>query len=241
MKVRINFIFLSILGVLFAGLITLNDTRVFANKDDIQIKTERYNLEEVLQYFELDDGENTIYYSERLPENQVRVVELTIYIGANSKIIAIDEVNTVTIPSKDVYDHPLASKAFLAPLDNLDYTLNSISSNVPQYKLNGGSNSNDFYNFHAYERHHYNESRTSTSSRTQYAKNVDVRHLWRGTRNYPDSTWTQSGDTPRYVYARKYTSNISTSDTPTLHHRFISNTSDILKSTHFPLYGHGFE
>ncbi|MDY7222840.1 hypothetical protein [Halalkalibacterium halodurans] len=179
----------------------------------------------------MDQGYRTIYHSNRFKDDTIKVIELEIYIDSNGKITELNEIKSKMVLEKDLHSDQFASQAFLEPLEEEVSNSSIYDSNVPRYKLNGGSNSNDFYNFHAYKRHHYNPERKSTASRTQYAKNTDVYFLWRGTRAQPDSTYRE-GD--RYFYRRAYTSNISTSDTPTRQHRFIYNRSDNLKSTHFP-------
>jgi len=107
------------------------------------------------------------------------------------------------------------------------------------YKLNGGTNKSSFINKHAYDRHKYNKNEKSTGSKTQYGKDVDVKKLREITMNDYDNKWstTDKSGTKVTYYAKQFSSNISTNDTKTTHHRVIINHKDSSKSTQFPLSG----
>ncbi|WP_286925398.1 MULTISPECIES: hypothetical protein [Lysinibacillus] len=106
------------------------------------------------------------------------------------------------------------------------------------YKLNGGSRENDFVTPHAYERHSYDSSRTSSSSRTMYAKDVNVKDLYNMTKIGPDNYWDNKKDGKIYAttYALRFSSNISVKPTITKDHRVIINRQDPDSSTQFPFY-----
>ena len=110
-------------------------------------------------------------------------------------------------------------------------------NNTVPYKLNGGMNKSSFINEHAYDRHKYNPKKKSTPNDTQYGRNVDVKKLREETMNNYDNKWSQTdkkGNT-QVFYAKRFDSNISTSDTSTRDHRVIINISNSAKSTQFPL------
>lgn len=111
------------------------------------------------------------------------------------------------------------------------------TTKVP-YKKGGGSKKKDFINSHAYKKHKYNKKEKSTEKKTQYGKNVDVKKLRELTMKYPDQSWstrTKNGSW-RTFYRKEFKSNLSTGDSPTVHHRVIINKGDSSKSTQFPLY-----
>jgi hypothetical protein len=81
----------------------------------------------------------------------------------------------------------------------------------------------------------------STPKKTQYGKDVDVKKLREDTMSNPDraySNWPGSPNNPNKQritkYEKEYGGNISTSDTPTGHHRVFENLDNPSKSTHFP-------
>ncbi|BDG48942.1 pre-toxin TG domain-containing protein [Parageobacillus sp. KH3-4] len=107
-------------------------------------------------------------------------------------------------------------------------------------KPNGGMDEGDFVNEHS-KKHMYDPTKLSTPKKTQYGKDVDVKKLREDTMSNPDraySNWPGNPNNPNKQritkYEKEYGGNISTSDTPTGHHRVFENLDNPSKSTHFP-------
>lgn len=111
----------------------------------------------------------------------------------------------------------------------------NLSSNIPKQfkKSNGGANEEDFITPHS-RRHKYDSQNTSTSSKTQFGKDVNIRALREDTmRNGQSKYDSEHGAT---TYSKSYGFNISTSDTPTGEMRVKINHNKPHRSTQFPYY-----
>ncbi|MDC0764482.1 hypothetical protein POF51_27540 [Brevibacillus sp. AG] len=104
-------------------------------------------------------------------------------------------------------------------------------------KTNGGFDAKDFITDHAYNKHKYDPSIKSTSSKTQYGKNVNVKKLREITMNEADDV--KKVRSTKYnvtFYYKSFKNNISTSDTPTDQHVVIINNSVPDRSTQYPMF-----
>ena len=198
-------------------LIEFIDVLEFNNNESQEVKYFYNNSDENTSVLDL----NVTKYEDVIKVNLVNNVEKSTNIS--------DEIINQTILEKTPVQAALA-KGKVKPKPKATKT-------VPT-KTNGGSNKGDYINKHAYDKHKYDSSRKSTKNRTQYGKNVDVRKLRELTMNQPDQAWSSrdNGGPWRTFYRKAFNSNISTGDTPTVHHRVIINTADSSRSTQFPLY-----
>ncbi|ASL62771.1 MULTISPECIES: hypothetical protein [Bacillus] len=185
-----------------------------------------------VKYFYNNGDDNTSVLNLNVKKHE-GVIQVNLVNSIEKDTPISDEITNQTILEKNVYHAALAKgKGKPKPKPKPKG-----SKTVPT-KTNGGSNKGDFINSHAYDRHKYDASRKSTKNRTQYGKNVDVKKLRESTMNEPDQAWSarDKGGPWRTFYRKEFNSNISTGDTPTVHHRVIINTEDSSKSTQFPLY-----
>ena len=102
-------------------------------------------------------------------------------------------------------------------------------------KSNGGTTASDFINLHAANRHMFNPDIKSTSTKTQFGRDVNVKTLMEDTLLHPDAIFEDpvQGTTR---YSKNYPFNISTQDTPTGKMRVFINKTNPVRSTQFPRY-----
>ncbi|OJD54369.1 Hook-associated protein 2 [Bacillus nitratireducens] len=244
----ISSFFMSNLNEISAELIFKNQ---YIKIDGLELITDTYgnqliDQKEFIEFIEaMDVTENSLqevkyFYNNMNGTTSILNLGLEIYESRlKVNLINIEETNTTIkdeILNQDdfeedsIYNGVQLRKGKPKPKPNA-------SKKVPT-KVNGGSNKADFINSHAYDRHKYDSTRKSTKNRTQYGKNVDVKKLRETTMNQPDQAWSarEDGGPWRTFYRKEFNSNISTNDTPTVHHRVIINTADSSKNTQFPLY-----
>jgi len=149
--------------------------------------------------------------------------------------IAGDEL--LTAATKVTYLKGIAKYA-----DNLPDVKVKVNTAIDE--LNGGvrqgtQNVDDFVSPHAYSRHKYDATRTSSRSRTQYGEGVDVNDIKNQTIESPDKVvknYDENGVHYSTTYKKTFNENISTSDTPTNQSRVIINHLNSSKSSQFPFY-----
>ena len=104
------------------------------------------------------------------------------------------------------------------------------------------SNADDFITEHAYNRHKFDPTKTSSRSRTQYGEGIDVVDVRKKTMTNPDEVikkYDDSGTHYATIYKKRFDNNISTGDTPTRESRVIINHAKPERSSQFPLYKKG--
>ena len=113
----------------------------------------------------------------------------------------------------------------------LDNNQKISSKNYDQFwKKGGGNDLEDFITPHS-QKHAYDSSKLSTKNKSQFGQNVNVKALREDTIKNPDSVSTMHNITR---YAKRYSVNISTPDTPTGEMRVFINHDKPDRSTQFP-------
>ncbi|WIM39915.1 hypothetical protein PO903_03235 [Paenibacillus sp. PK4536] len=199
--------------------------------ENIQQKIELYGLKEI-QSTLIGNTVTQVTYTSRDEYGLETNTNLTITTDINKNIINIVSSPSIglNIPNQGIEEQKRKPSKPTKPTK-------PVKTNTVPYKLNGGTNRASFINQHAYDRHKYDPTVKSTSSKTQYGKDVDVKKLRESTMHDYDNKWSQtdlSGVTTT-TYAKRFNDNISTKDTSTRDHRVIINQNNSAKSTQFPL------
>ncbi|HHT7237062.1 MULTISPECIES: hypothetical protein [Bacillus cereus group] len=218
------------LSLLFTGAVSAATEENFSPKqislDEVTSeKIDMYQLNQIQDTF-TKNTENQVTFYWKNTQGIEESIDLSVRTDARGNITSVSEVTT----HDNLVDSLVKKKKPGKPGKGS-------SPKVP-YKLNGGTNKSSFINEHAYNRHKYNPKEKSTSSKTQYGRDVDVKKLREETMHNYENKWSQTDNKGNRTttYAKQFDGNVSTSDSSTSHHRVIINHSDSSRSTQFPLY-----
>lgn len=218
------------LSLLFTGTVSASTEENFTpkqiNLDEVTSeKIDMYQLNQIQDTF-IKNTENHVTFYWKNTQGIEESIDLSIRTDVRGNIISVNEITT--------HDNRVDS---LVKKKKPGKPGKGSSPKVP-YKLNGGTNKSSFINEHAYNRHKYNPQEKSTSSKTQYGRDVDVKKLREETMHNYENKWSQTDNngTRTTIYAKEFDGNVSTSDSSTSHHRVIINHTDSSRSTQFPLY-----
>ncbi|MRX54857.1 hypothetical protein GJU41_12815 [Bacillus idriensis] len=222
---------LGFLTVLSAILVFGNFSEVFAsyNPIDAKEKITLYKLDLIQDVLEIGDNEIKYYWKDS--DDVEQSVDL---------IVTLDDVGTISsVIEKNVSNKQLEDiETSIKKKDKMgEFTIQSLPN--PPYKLNGGMTSSQFVNTHAYDRHKYQQSASSTCSRTRYAKDVGVKSLRLYTISDYDEKFSkkEADNSTATYYNKQYASVLSQSTSPdyvrTKWHRVLK--LDGVETTHHPL------
>ncbi|MBT2602021.1 hypothetical protein J7E55_02950 [Bacillus sp. ISL-53] len=222
---------LGILTVLSVILLFGNISEVLAssNQIDAEEKAAFYKLDLIQDVLEVGDNEITYYWKDS--DGVEQSVDLIVTLDDVGTISSVKEINVFSDKQLEEIQESIKQK-------DTTEKITTMASDVP-YKLNGGSTSSQFVNSHAFDRHKYLKSGSSTCSRTRYAKDVGVKSLRLSTvSSYDEKFNRKEGDNSNATYYNKqYKAHISQSVSPnyvqTKWHRVTKING--IEETHHPL------
>ncbi|MGN7403630.1 hypothetical protein ACTHO0_27715 [Cytobacillus praedii] len=222
MRKKISLGFLTGLSAL---LVFSNFSEVFAshNQIDVKEKITLYKLDLMQDVFEIGDNEITYHW-----------IDLDSVEQSVDLIVTLDEVGTISsVKEINISDEEL--EEIQKSIEQKDNKITTMASPVP-YKLNGGMTESQFLDPHTYSRHQFDNSVSSTCSRTRYGRHVGVKEIRLQTINAFDEKFSsKQGDNSTATYfSKNYNTIISQENgVSTSWHRVIK--IDGAEATHHPL------